>query len=328
MGLVHRHSRSAVVNMSVHYVDAFMQIALREGNRALLEGEVPVGCVLVSLDVNEDVHRRLASPAFTAHAVAAGEVEACVAALGRNQTNVLRHALAHAEFVAVEALLLGDPAAPAGSDNTSTVSGTDGRTAKAQDHGGDACLRASATPSGNASQPAKCLQNLSSYVLYVTVEPCVMCGAMLLYNEIGYVFFGCRNPRFGGNGTVLALHEPPLSKRSCCRGGTIGKRNASALLPAASLPAGEVPPQCKTRTEPAPALPHAVSSSPQQEQQLADQTDGNGVAAASYEGPWWPGYKSEGGHREEEAIAILQRFYERENPNAPGHKRRQKPSVA
>lgn len=84
--------------------------------------------------------------------------------------------------------------------------------------------------------------------LYVTVEPCIMCGAALLYRGIGKVFFGCSNPRFGGNGTILSLHDD--------------RRGELWSL-----------------------------------QQV--------------------GYASRGGFRAREAIALLQDFYEQENPNAP-----------
>lgn len=49
------------------------------------------------------------------------------------------------------------------------------------------------------------LPSLEAYELYVTVEPCMMCAAMLALNRIGHVFFGCTNPRFGGNGGVLEV---------------------------------------------------------------------------------------------------------------------------
>jgi tRNA-specific adenosine deaminase 2 len=43
--------------------------------------------------------------------------------------------------------------------------------------------------------------------LYVTVEPCIMCAAALRQLGIRRVYFGCSNDRFGGNGTVLAIHS-------------------------------------------------------------------------------------------------------------------------
>ncbi|CAD6926458.1 unnamed protein product [Tilletia controversa] len=45
--------------------------------------------------------------------------------------------------------------------------------------------------------------------LYVTIEPCIMCGAALREIGIRRVVFGAGNERFGGNGSVLALHDDP-----------------------------------------------------------------------------------------------------------------------
>lgn len=44
-------------------------------------------------------------------------------------------------------------------------------------------------------------------VLYVTVEPCVMCASALRQLGIKKVVFGCANERFGGNGTVLEINK-------------------------------------------------------------------------------------------------------------------------
>jgi tRNA-specific adenosine deaminase 2 len=44
--------------------------------------------------------------------------------------------------------------------------------------------------------------------VYVTCEPCIMCTAALIAHGVGgYVYFGCRNERFGGCGTVLRVHD-------------------------------------------------------------------------------------------------------------------------
>merc|ERR1719433_837219 len=51
------------------------------------------------------------------------------------------------------------------------------------------------------------ITDLSSFVIYVTCEPCVMCAAALRLVKIRKVFFGCRNDKFGGLGSVLSIHE-------------------------------------------------------------------------------------------------------------------------
>lgn len=240
----------------VPYVDAFMQAALAEAALALDEGEVPVGCVFVRQSANAAAAAHGKTSTAAPAEAPRSEDAAWIAARGRNQTNVLHHALAHAEFVAAQKLVESK-------------------------HAACTPVAASSSSASPASPPP--VADLSDYVLYVTVEPCVMCGAMLLYNRVAHVFFGCRNPRFGGNGTVLALHEPP---------------------PPSTSPRGDV---------------DSVGGGTDDGQRcgLTGACDG-GVEE------WWPGYASEGGHGEAEAIALLQCFYERENPNAPDHKRRRK----
>ncbi|CCF58320.1 hypothetical protein KAFR_0E01660 [Kazachstania africana CBS 2517] len=44
-------------------------------------------------------------------------------------------------------------------------------------------------------------------VLYVTVEPCIMCASALKQLGIQKVIFGCGNERFGGNGTILSINK-------------------------------------------------------------------------------------------------------------------------
>ncbi|XP_033091104.1 tRNA-specific adenosine deaminase 2 isoform X2 [Trachypithecus francoisi] len=47
-------------------------------------------------------------------------------------------------------------------------------------------------------------------VLYVTVEPCIMCAAALRLMKIPLVVYGCQNERFGGCGSVLNIASADL----------------------------------------------------------------------------------------------------------------------
>ena len=49
-------------------------------------------------------------------------------------------------------------------------------------------------------------RDFSDCVVYVTVEPCIMCATALSAVGIGRVFYGCHNSRFGGNGSILTLN--------------------------------------------------------------------------------------------------------------------------
>lgn len=229
------------------YESVFMQYAHQEANLALEEGEVPVGCVIV--DLSSSVPPDDPIDALVNQAGLASQ-EKRIIARGRNATNKRHHALAHAEFVALEALMA----------SSNSVSAQDKEVKE------------------NNAGP-----RIVNCALYVTVEPCLMCAAMLRYHQplpggeydkimtncdgksgfyssrtvyvINHVFYGCSNPRFGGNGSVLALDVDKISLGS------------AALMPS---------------------------------------------------------YISMGGYMCQEAIELLQKFYERENSHAPGHKRRRK----
>ena len=112
------------------------------------------------------------------------EWQKCVVASGRNATNELYNATMHAEIVALEAYHRMNPS----------------RLLKTS------CLFESninIDENGLGS-----LINLSTWTLYVTIEPCIMCMAALLDLKIGRIVFGCYNERFGGcGGTEVNLLE-------------------------------------------------------------------------------------------------------------------------
>ncbi|ODQ77433.1 hypothetical protein BABINDRAFT_20086, partial [Babjeviella inositovora NRRL Y-12698] len=51
------------------------------------------------------------------------------------------------------------------------------------------------------------VEYMHGVVLYVTVEPCVMCASALKQLGLKKIYFGCLNDRFGGNGSVLNINR-------------------------------------------------------------------------------------------------------------------------
>lgn len=94
-----------------------------------------------------------------------------VIAKARNRTNELRNSTRHAELEAID-FILAEP---------------------------------SLTPQ-NLTWEAQSTA-LSTTTLYVTVEPCIMCGSALRQMGIKEVYYGCGNERFGGCGSVLGVNE-------------------------------------------------------------------------------------------------------------------------
>lgn len=71
-------------------------------------------------------------------------------------------------------------------------------------------------------------------VLYVTVEPCIMCATMLRVMNIPTVVYGCKNERFGGCGSVLQINRDCHSASSMgpvleCIGGLHSERAVKLL---------------------------------------------------------------------------------------------------
>ena len=125
---------------------------------------------------------------------AAPSSDAAVIARGHNVTNQARDATRHAELVAIDRLLLGGGARPPPPPGEG----------------------AAPTPGGaRAVDWARCC-------LYVTCEPCIMCSAALSRLGVGRVVYGCANERFGGAGSILALHEPSADGRGADGGGRAG----------------------------------------------------------------------------------------------------------
>lgn len=121
----------------------------------------------------------MAEEAFEALEVPVGSVfvrNGNIVAKGRNRTNELMNATRHAELEAIDEILAKCPP----------------------------------TSPNFALDPHGCPEGDNPFkdtTLYVTVEPCIMCGSALRQVGIGRVVFGAGNERFGGNGSVLGCHD-------------------------------------------------------------------------------------------------------------------------
>lgn len=81
-------------------------------------------------------------------------------------------------------------------------------------------------------QGARALGNyrLTGSVLYVTLEPCLMCAAALVQARVARVVFGAWDPQFGAAGSLIdAFRLPGLNHRVDAFGGVLTQQ-CNALL--------------------------------------------------------------------------------------------------
>ncbi|KAF4953374.1 hypothetical protein FSARC_12425 [Fusarium sarcochroum] len=245
---------------------SFTEAALDMARLALRTNETPVGCVLVH--------------------------DGKVIARGMNATNVTRNGTRHAEFMALGALLSyprkdgprtthlkpkPDNASIEASDTSSVDSGP-------HDEGNEDGSKGHLYPYGQKCHPDARVDRsiIRESILYVTVEPCVMCASLLRQLGIKKVYFGAVNDKFGGTGGVFSIHANSLP--------------VSADGQTASAHPTPKPPQL-----PDGSGTLGVSYPP-------GGGDGGNIEA---------GYEIEGGWGRDEAVALLRRFYVQENGRAP-----------
>ncbi|KAI1323406.1 hypothetical protein F5Y16DRAFT_383739 [Xylariaceae sp. FL0255] len=230
----------------------YMREALDMGLLALNTNETPVGCVLV-------YHGK-------------------TIAKGMNATNITRNGTRHAEFMALSALLSRrEPTDVKMSSNTLALDDASWGDVDPKD--------GHIYPYGQKLHPAPVVDRsiISECILYVTVEPCVMCASLLRQLGIKKVYFGAVNDKFGGTGGVFRVHmnSKPVSKpegRPYQRG--YGPQDIESIAKGKAL-----------------ALPR-------------EDDDGDGGNVES-------GYPVEGGYLRDDAVSLLRRFYVQENGRAP-----------
>ncbi|KAI0458497.1 hypothetical protein F5B21DRAFT_459939 [Xylaria acuta] len=230
----------------------FMREALDMGDLALKTNETPVGCVLV--------------------------YRGRIIGKGMNATNVTRNGTRHAEFMALSALL--------SRRESNDVTMTDANPDFGDASWGDIDPKdGHIYPYGQKLHPSPVVDRsiISECVLYVTVEPCVMCASLLRQLGIKKVYFGAVNDKFGGTGGVFRVHmnsKPvPIPKDRPYQQG-YGPQDLNLISKGRAV-----------------ALPRED-----------DEGDGGNVE---------PGYPVEGGYLRDDAVSLLRRFYVQENGRAP-----------
>ncbi|RSL50669.1 hypothetical protein CEP54_011804 [Fusarium duplospermum] len=245
----------------------FIEEALDMARLALRTNETPVGCVLVH--------------------------DGKVIAKGMNATNVTRNGTRHAEIMALGALLsyppkdgprttslrpkVETPPSAAASDASSVSS-------IAPDEGNEDGSKGHLYPYGQKCHPDERVDRsiIRECILYVTVEPCVMCASLLRQLGIKKVYFGAVNDKFGGTGGVFSIH-------------------ANSLPISADGQTASAHPTPKPTQLPDGSGTLGVSYPP-------GGGDGGNIES---------GYEIEGGWGRDDAVGLLRRFYVQENGRAP-----------
>ncbi|KAL2689270.1 hypothetical protein Neosp_003322 [[Neocosmospora] mangrovei] len=246
----------------------FIEEALDMARLALRTNETPVGCVLVH--------------------------DGKVIAKGMNATNVTRNGTRHAEIMALGALLsyppkdgprttslrpkVEAPPPSAAASDASSVSSV------APDEGNEDGSKGHLYPYGQKCHPDERVDRsiVRECILYVTVEPCVMCASLLRQLGIKKVYFGAVNDKFGGTGGVFSIHANSLPISADGQTASAHPTPKPAQLPDGSGTLG-------------------VSYPP-------GGGDGGNIES---------GYEIEGGWGRDDAVGLLRRFYVQENGRAP-----------
>ncbi|KAK4215885.1 putative tRNA-specific adenosine deaminase [Rhypophila decipiens] len=271
----------------------FMRDALDMARLALKTNETPVGCVLVYKNR--------------------------IIAKGMNATNITRNGTRHAELMAISALLSytkaddyevkKEPSAKGKKSGKGKQPETSQPDPDVSEWGDVDPKDGHIYPYGQKLHPAPRVSRdiINECVLYVTVEPCIMCASLLRQLGIKKVYFGAVNDKFGGTGGVFRIHK-----------------NSPHV--AASCPPSPMPQNGKGFARPALGRPVSTSNIPYSQ---ASCSSGDEKSETNAEPPVDPatlpgdggnverGYDVEGGWGRDEAVTLLRQFYVQENGRAP-----------
>ncbi|GKT33171.1 hypothetical protein ADUPG1_007166 [Aduncisulcus paluster] len=177
--------------MKIEEKDVFyMKYAFEEAKIALQDKEVPVGAVFVN-------------------------PEGFIVSKGHNLTNISGDPSRHAELIAAEILSVQfDDSVEINVEKE--MKQLDSLEKKEYcDFSPPACI--------DQTHKRFFYSSLASLVLYVTVEPCIMCASALGMLGLKRVVFGCGNEKFGGCGSVCSLHDCDFMPKISCRRGIMEK---------------------------------------------------------------------------------------------------------
>ncbi|KAM7188522.1 hypothetical protein V8F20_010540 [Naviculisporaceae sp. PSN 640] len=278
----------------------FMRDALDMARLALKTNETPVGCVLVYKNR--------------------------VIAKGMNATNVTRNGTRHAELMAISALLSytkdddfevrknKGPSAKGKRGNKPLGYRTNNKADPDENAWGDVDPSdGHIYPYGQKLHPSPRVDRsiINECVLYVTVEPCIMCASLLRQLGIKKVFFGAVNDKFGGTGGVFRIHKnSPAVAASCppSPGPQNGKGFARPVLERRPVSTNNIPDaQCSA----------SGSSSCDDKSEVGGEPPIDPNTLPGDGGNTERGYEAEGGWGRDEAVTLLRQFYVQENGRAP-----------
>lgn len=287
----------------------FMDQALDMARLALKTNETPVGCVLVH--------------------------NGRVIAKGMNATNVTRNGTRHAELMALTALLSFTPEAGAEQEKPKKSKGKKKKKQGSQQHPDQPPPARIYTdqewevvdpedghifPYGQKLHPAPIVDRtlIRECILYVTVEPCVMCASMLRQYGIKKVYFGAVNDKFGGTGGVFCIHKNSDPAHAVSIPPTPIHRPVANQLPRPALAQRPASAAASVSTN-GSQEGTAVTSENKQPGKLTYTEPPKPVSnlTMGHGGNVENGYEAEGGWKRDEAVNLLRQFYVQENGRAP-----------
>lgn len=73
-------------------------------------------------------------------------------------------------------------------------------------------------------------RRLHDCTIYVTLEPCIMCGGALIQSQIGKIIFGARDKQYGCAGGIYNFFSDPRLNHNCEVTGGVLENECSSLL--------------------------------------------------------------------------------------------------